>query len=943
MSDQPTIDEIFCNAIEIELVDERHAFLERVCGDDRAVRGQVDRLLQAHFRGGRIVDAPALAIYPALPQLIVDGPGTQIGPYKLLEEIGQGGMGVVYLAEQHEPVRRKVALKVIKPGMDTRQVVARFAAERQALAMMNHPHIAKVLDAGQTATGRPYFAMELVKGIPVTEYCNEHQLSLCERLELFATVCRAVQHAHQKGIIHRDLKPSNVLVERHDVVAVPKVIDFGIAKAVEHRLTDQTPHTGFRQLVGTPLYMSPEQSQLSGLDIDTRSDIYSLGVVLYELLTGTTPFDSQTLREAGDDAMRRIIQEVDPPRPSERVTTMPMAELSTICQSRGIDSRRLCHAMRGELDWIVMKALEKDRSRRYETAGALAADLERYLRGEPVQAGPPSVFYHFKKYARRHRVAITAGVLVALALVAGTVVSTWQAVEAIAARRRADEQRGRADANYDLARRAVSETVVHIAAAPRLQTVAFEDLRRELLSGVLPFYEELTRQHGDDPDIEAERAAAFLQLGRIHDALGAHAEAQADYVHAREILSRLSDEHPRSPGYRQGLAACRDSLGCLLMDIGRVGEAETELRAAVELREALSAESPNNATLRRDLAGTRYNLARSLRRLNRREEALTAYTAAQEIQRTLSAEFPEDVTYRSDLANTYLGRGILLAQARQWQTAEVDLRAALALHQAVAAAQPESPQYAENAANACGNLAIVRAEQGDHAEAAKLDDQAMAIRQKLAADFPEIPGYALGLAGNYCNVANSLRDAGQPEASLEPYGRAIAVLSSLLQRAPNLVEGRLFLRNAHGGRARALCDLDRFGESLADADRALALADGPEQASFRIERARVLLYIDPAAAITEIEALLAEANVSGGALYDAACFFTQLAQRTDLPSDAERHATRAVALLQKARGVGFFQAPALVAHLNRDHDLDPLRARPDFLDLIGLLDAPGQK
>ncbi|MBM4000018.1 MAG: tetratricopeptide repeat protein [Planctomycetes bacterium] len=872
----------------------------------------------------------------------MERPGTQIGPFKLLEEIGQGGMGIVYLAEQIEPVRRTVALKVIKPGMDTRQVVARFEAERQALAMMTHPNIARVLDAGETDSGRPYFAMELVRGIPVTDYCNQHQLGLRERLELFVTVCRAVQHAHQKGVIHRDLKPSNVLVELHDVVAVPKVIDFGIAKAIDHRLTEHTLHTGFAQLVGTPQYMSPEQAHLSGLDVDTRSDIYSLGVVLYELLTGTTPFDSQTLREAGCDEMRRIIREVDPPHPSERITTMPVAELSTVCQHRGVDSRRLRHAVRGELDWIVMKSLEKDRGRRYETASAFAADVHRYLCGEPVRAGPPSVLYRFKKYARRHRVAITAGVLVALALVAGTVVSTWQAVEANAARRRADEQHRRADANYDLARRAVAETVVHIVGEPRLRAAPLHDLRRKLLSEMLPFYQELSRQHGDDPDTEAERASAYLQLGRIHDEIGAHGEAQAAYTHAREVFSRLSQEHPNSPGYRQGLAASRRSLGCLLMDMGQVSEGETELRASLDLLAGLVAQSPRDARLRQDLAGAQFNIARSLRRLTRHQEALQAFTAAQELQKALSAEFPEDVTYRSDLANTYLGRGILLAQARQWQAAEADLRAALALHQAVAAERPDSPQYAQCAAHAYGNLAIVRAEQGHHAEAAELHGQAMAIREKLAADYPEVSDYALGLAADYCNLANSRRDAGQVEASLEPYGRAIAILNPLLQRAPRLVDGRLFLRNAHGGRSRALRDLDRFADALADADRALALTDGAERPGFQIERALVLARVEPATAIAEIETLLADGKASGATLYSAACFFAQLARHAVNPPDPERHATRAVALLHAARAAGYFQAPALVAHLKRDADLDPIRGHADFLDLLRQLEAKGQ-
>jgi serine/threonine protein kinase len=312
-----------------------------------------------------------------------------IGPYKLMELVGEGGMGSVYVAEQSVPVKRRVALKVIKPGMDTREVVARFEAERQALALMDHPNIAKVLDAGATEQGRPYFVMELVRGLPVTDYCDRAKLPADRRLRLFAQICRAVQHAHQKGVIHRDLKPTNVLVTLHDGEPVPKVIDFGIAKAVGGRLTDKTVYTRLAQFVGTPMYVSPEQAELSGLDVDTRSDVYSLGVLLYELLTGTTPFDAETFRTVGLDAVRRIIREVEPPRPSARVSTLDAAARSTVSARRGLDDRQLGRLLRGDLDWVVMKALEKDRNRRYESAGAFAADIERYLADEPVEARPP--------------------------------------------------------------------------------------------------------------------------------------------------------------------------------------------------------------------------------------------------------------------------------------------------------------------------------------------------------------------------------------------------------------------------------------------------------------------------------------------------------------------------------------------------------------------------
>ncbi len=361
---------------------------------------------------------------------VTEKPGDKIGRYKLLQKIGEGGCGVVYMAEQEEPVHRPVALKIIKLGMDTRSVIARFEAERQALALMDHPHIARVFDGGATEVGRPYFVMELVRGVPITKYCDEHRLDLHERLELFVQVCQAVQHAHQKGVIHRDLKPSNILVAIHDDKQVPKVIDFGIAKATHQRLTEKTLFTRFNQLIGTPAYMSPEQAGLSSLDVDTRSDIYSLGVLLYELLTGRTPFSKEELLTAGYEEICRIIREKEPPKPSTRLSTLSAAERGTIAAQRKIPPEKLGRLVRGELDWVVMKALEKDRKRRYESATALAQDMDRFLNHEPVSAVSPSLRYRGMKFARRNRVPLTAASLFLLVLITGAVMSTVQAIRA---------------------------------------------------------------------------------------------------------------------------------------------------------------------------------------------------------------------------------------------------------------------------------------------------------------------------------------------------------------------------------------------------------------------------------------------------------------------------------------------------------------------------------
>jgi serine/threonine protein kinase/WD40 repeat protein len=407
----------------------RGAYLEGVCGGDASLRQRLEALLGNHDRAGSFLEKPAVqAVATTDEPAAGERPGTIIGPYKLLEPIGEGGFGVVFMAEQTEPVRRKVALKVLKPGMDTRQVVARFEAERQALAIMDHPHIARVFDGGATASGRPYFVMELVKGVPITEYCDQNHLTPWQRLELFVPVCQAVQHAHQKGIIHRDLKPSNVLVSRHDTTPVVKVIDFGVAKALGQELTDKTLFTGLAQMIGTPLYMSPEQAGMSDLDIDTRSDIYSLGVLLYELLTGMTPFTKERFKQAAYDEIRRIIREEEPPKPSTRLSTAD--GLPSIAANRGVEPKKLSGLVRGELDWIVMKALAKDRNRRYESANAFAADVQRYLADEPVQACPPSMGYRLRKCVRRHKAPVLAGSLVLLALVVGIIGTTWGLIRA---------------------------------------------------------------------------------------------------------------------------------------------------------------------------------------------------------------------------------------------------------------------------------------------------------------------------------------------------------------------------------------------------------------------------------------------------------------------------------------------------------------------------------
>jgi serine/threonine protein kinase len=503
---------------------------------------------------------------------LAEGAQTVIGRFRLLEKIGEGGFGVVYVAEQKTPVRRRVALKIIKLGMDTRSVVARFEAERQALAMMDHPNIAKVFDAGATDTGRPYFVMELVRGIPITDYCDQKNLPPVERLGLFIDVCHAIQHAHQKGVIHRDIKPSNILVAQQDGVPIPKVIDFGIAKATQGDLTDKTIYTQFQQFIGTPAYMSPEQAETSVLDVDTRSDIYSLGVLLYELLTGTTPFDAKELMKAGMDEMRRRIRETEPMRPSNRLSGMTGADSTGTAKRRGMEPQRLISLLRGDLDWVVMKCLEKDRTRRYETATGLAQDVQRHLNNEPITARPPSSIYRFRKTVRRNKLAFGAAAAVVVALVAGLGLATAGFLRANVERQRAEtaldeaqqqktlaqQQRALADDNFREARAAV-EDLLQISDQRLKDQPGLQPLRTELMKAVIDRYEPFLAKPIADPTPREELARLYAQYGLQRLDLTTYSDALlesvlADFEKARAIQEQLLAEHPGDRAIRLDLA-----------------------------------------------------------------------------------------------------------------------------------------------------------------------------------------------------------------------------------------------------------------------------------------------------------------------------------------------------------------------------------------------------
>lgn len=533
---QLQVDDIFDEALRHSPGTDRERYLEEACAGDGQFRQRVERLLRAAGEAGSFLDAPA-GVPPTTDQLsTIEKPGAQIGPYKLLQQLGEGGMGVVYMAEQKEPVRRRVALKIIKPGMDTSQVVARFEAERQALAMMDHPNIAKVLDAGATASGRPFFVMELVNGLPVTKYCDEQHLTLRERLGLFIPICQAVQHAHQKGIIHRDLKPTNILIALYDGRPVPKIIDFGVAKATTHTLTEKTMFTQLGQVVGTLEYMSPEQAERNQLDVDTRSDIYSLGVVLYELLTGETPIDRKRLRSAAFDEMLRMIREEEPSKPSTKISTSQA--LPSIASNRRIEPARLGNLVRGELDWIVMKALEKDRGRRYDTASAFAADVQHYLNDEAIVACPPSTAYRFRKFARKHQSLLLTACLIGTTLLVGAVASAWQAVRATRAEHFARENEKRALDSEAIALKAVEEE--------RKAKEAEAEQRRKAVA---------SEQHAVEA-AQSERMAREAETQARRKAEAAEKSAAKEAATARAVSEFLRDDLLRF-GNLYGQAECQ--------------------------------------------------------------------------------------------------------------------------------------------------------------------------------------------------------------------------------------------------------------------------------------------------------------------------------------------------------------------------------------------------
>ena len=752
---------LFNAALDLPDPADRPAFLDRECGDDRELRLRLDELLAAH-------DGPVESLEPTL----ADGPGptgdfaerTQgsrpeipppatligsviAGRYRLREEIGEGGMGSVYLAEQTRPVRRKVALKLIKAGMDSRTVLARFESERQALAMMDHPHIAKVLDAGATDAGRPFFVMELVKGIPLTDYCDGHRLGLPERLTLFRQICSAVQHAHQKGIIHRDLKPTNILVESHDGHPVPKVIDFGLAKATSGQpLGDQSLYTAFGTVAGTPLYMAPEQAAFNALDVDTRADIYALGVILYELLTGSTPIRRDTIRRAGLEEMLRVIREVEPPTPSSRISTSE--GLAGIAATRHIEPSRLSRFVRGDLDWIVMKALAKERHRRYESAIGLANDVERFTNHEPVSAGPPTAGYRLRKFARRNRPQVVAASLVLLALVGGIVGTSLGLVEA-----------GRQEREAKRHEREAERRLAKLAKANEILGSIFKDLDprkaekegKPLAALLGERLDQATAQvEGEAIGDPLTVARMQLTLGESQRGLGYPEKAIGLLTKARATYTaQLGPDHPDTLN-------SMNTLALVYQAAGKLDRALPLLEETLALgKSKLRPDDPRLFTIVANLALAYEAAGKPDRALPLLEETL----ALEKLK--LGPDHPSTLTSMHNLANCYFAagkpdRGLPLHEE------------ALAMRRSrLGADHPDTLR-------SMIDLATAYMRSGKFDRAVPLSEEALALsKSKLGPDHPDT-------LNSMNTVAMAFGDAGKPDRALPLYEETLALTRSKL-------------------------------------------------------------------------------------------------------------------------------------------------------------------
>ena len=958
--DEPAI---FNAARRMAAPEARRSYLDEACGDDTALKARIERLLQVYDHEPSFLETPVTPSSTSTAPLVSEAPGTQIGPYKLVEQIGEGGFGVVFRAEQQKPLRRTVALKILKPGMDSRAVIARFEAERQALALMDHPNIARVFDGGETASGRPYFVMELVKGVPITGYCDEQQLTVRERLGLFVAVCRAVQHAHQKGIIHRDLKPSNVLVAAYDGEPVPKVIDFGVAKALGEGLSDLTLVTGFVGIVGTLEYMSPEQAEFNARDIDTRADIYSLGVLLYELLTGTTPLTRERVERESTSELLQAIREEEPPKPSARLSALKNS-LRPISAQRKLEPAQLTLIVRGDPDWIVMKCLEKDRTRRYETANGLARDIERYLHEEPVEACPPSAGYRLRKFARRHGRVLAAGLAFVLLLVTAVVTLT---LALVAVNRERQEKQAALEAEgkrRKQARAALDAMSSQIIGDWLTKQPVLLPEHKQFLEQALHFYEEFAADTGQHEESRAGVAQAYGRVGEIHRRLGQLKDAEVAWQRNRELYARLVADFPNVPTYRKELAQTHVYLSDVYRYTGRNREAEAASRQGLTIHRNLAAEFPDAPAYQQGLADNLHGLGVLLKNLGRFQEAEEAYGQAVAILKQLADQFPPESTYRQMLAGAHLDLGILLFDSApdRSQEAEEACRQAVAGYEQVSAQFPKVPRYRDQLANSRNTLGLVlHRDPNRNAEAEDAFRQAAATRKQLVEEFSAVPYYRRGLAINLSNLGIVLKNTGRSQEAEEAYREALAIHKKLADDFPDAPDHQNEVAGAMTNLARVLLarkDLDGARRLLENGvpHHQAALKASPSHPTYRKfyrnnrwRMAETLLELkEHAAAAEAVGQFLDAATEPPRDAYTAACLLAacvRLAAEDERLPESRRHE------LTKSYGEQALSALRLaierrakeVAQMKADSSLDALRSRADFQKLLGELEAEGRR
>ena len=827
MSDvKPDLRAIFCEALDRKSTEELARYLDAACGDDAELRVHVEELLASHGKAGNFLGGSATSFGATVIPEITEESGTVIGPYKLLQKLGEGGMGSVWVAEQSEPVKRRIALKLIKIGMDTTHVLRRFEAERQALALMEHQNIAKVLDAGATPQGRPYFAMELIKGIPISKYCDQEHLTPRERLELFIPVCQAVQHAHQKGVIHRDLKPSNVLIALYDGKPVPKVIDFGVAKATSQKLTERTLYTEVGQIVGTLEYMAPEQAELNNLDIDTRADVYSLGVILYELLAGSPPFTSEQLHGAAFNEMLRMIREDEPPKPSTRLSSSD--NLPSIAANRKLEPSRLTRLVHGDLDWIVMKALEKDRARRYETANGFAMDIQRYLADEPVSAGPPGAGYRLRKLVRRNRGPVIASVAVAIALVAGVaavVVVQARANRELGAKNDelADEQ-AKVQARFEMAQKAIATFHTGVSEDMLLKNDQFKELRTKLLKEAARFYADLEKLLAGETDAKSRRllAAGYDQLGDLTEKIGSQPEALSVHRQALAILRELAGSAGADVETRLNVARSLWKVGRLLDATGDKAGALAAWEEQRDLSERLAAEDPSG-DVRAVLVRSHHNIGQLLSQTGKPAEALAAYEKALAIRQKLVDTNPTVNELQQDLAWSHNDIGILLSQTGKPAEALASYEKALAIRQKLVDTNPTVTKFQSELALSHNDIGILLSQTGKPAEALAAHEKALAIRQKLADANPAVNNFQSELALSRNSVGLLLTRTGKSAEGLAVQQNALAIQEKLADANPAVI---IFQRNLAWTQnviGSQLAYRSKLTEALATYERALAI------------------------------------------------------------------------------------------------------------------------